>query len=182
MLSTDEKPINHLTIEIGSERQYLNRLLKSNRDEKGVWLVVKNEGMPVSHCRVLVEGFEYYFLNEWIIAPNGYERKALKWGASKNTIEGRVDIATKGSRKIEIAKARRRPNPHFELTYHEGATGKTHHFIGKYKLRVKIEAKTEREGSTGVIEPVFYDIYFDYESTLKINIEDIVRLALPDPA
>jgi len=141
---------------------------------------VKNRGAPVSNCRVIVEGFDYCFRNEWIIAPNGHERKALKWGVRKEPIGGKVDIPTNRSRQIEIAKARRIPNPHFVITYHDGSAGKTHHLLGKYKLRVKIEARTANQESESNIETVFYDVYFDYEKTLKIRVKEILRVA-PNP-
>jgi len=182
MLSRDKIFYNDLTIEIGSERQYLFQLFNPNKDEKRVWMVVKNRGNPVCNCRVIVEGLEYYFRNEWIIAPNGYDRKALKWDVRNEPIEGMVDITTKGSRPIEIVRARRIPNPHFRITYYDGSTGKTHHFLGKYKLRVKIEARTTNKGNERNIVSVFYDIFFDYESTLKIGVKEIERVALPNTA
>ncbi len=174
MFSRDKNNTKDLTIKIGSKRRYLYRLLNPNRDERIIWLVVENEGEPVSNCRVIVEGFEYYFRNEWIEAPNGHEQKALKWRSRIKTVEDKVDFATKGSRKLAIAKARRIPNPHFEITYCDGPTGKTHHFLGEYKLRVKIEAIKENENNTYA---VFYDVYFDYENTLKIRVKKILRVA-----
>ncbi len=180
MFSRDKKINKDITIKIGSKRRYLYRLLNPNRDERIIWLVVENEGEPVSNCRVIVEGFEYYFRNEWIEAPNGYEQKALKWRSRIELVVGKVDFATKGSRKLAIVKARRIPNPHFEITYYDGPTGKTHHFLGEYKLRVKIEAKTANKDCECNTKIVFYDIYFYYENTLKIRVYKILRVA-PNP-
>ena len=182
MLSRDNKINAGLTIQTGSKRRFLKRLIKPNRDEKSVWLAVKNGGEPVSNCSVIVDSFDYYFQDEWMTAPNGYERKALMWGGRNEPIGGKVDIASKGSRQIVIAKALRIPNPNFVITYHDLSAGKTHHLLGKYKLRIKIEAITASEGSERNIEPILFDIYFDYEKTLKIKVKEIVRVALPDPA
>jgi len=182
MLSRDQKTNPDLTIEKGSKRISLQRILKPNRDEKSVRLVVKNEGEPVRNCCVIVEGFEFYYRDDWMMAPNGYERKALKWRVRNEPIKGKLDIAAKKSSQIEITKARRIPNPHFKISYHDVSAGKTHHLLGRYKLRVKIEAITASNAGERNTKTDFYDIYFEYEKTLKIRVTEIMRVAPPDSA
>jgi hypothetical protein len=176
MLYSDKMIYDDLIIELGSERVNRKKGNKHYKWEKRVWLVVKNGEREVRNCRVVLEGLEYHFRDEWILAPNGFDRKALKWNDGKGNIEGKIDISANGSRSLEVAIARRMPNPHFEISYNDGYSGKTHHFIGKYKLRVRIEGRIDGRKTEWEIEPKIYEIYLDYESTLQLGIKDIERV------
>ena len=176
MRSRDKNTRNGLPIEIASQRRSLKSIFTPKKDENIVQLVIKNNGEAICNCRVIVEGFEYYYQHEWMSAPNGYARKALNWGPRNKAIKGELDIAFKGSKQIEIVKARRIPNPHFKIPYDDVSAGRTHHLLGKYKLQLKIEANTAGKADQWNIEAAYFDIYFEYEKTLKISVKEIVRV------
>ena len=150
---------NDLIIKLDSEEAYLTEVTKQNRREIKMWLVVKNGNKPVRDCRVLLEDLEYYFNNEWIFSPNGFDRKALKWGVGYDLPEGKVDISTNGSTNLEIAKSFRIPNPHLAISYLDGFSGKTHHLVGIYKLRLRIEGQVFSRRNLWDFEPIIYEVH-----------------------
>jgi hypothetical protein len=166
-----------LSIELDSVDAYLAKGPQQNPGEIEKWLVVKNGDMPVKECQVVVEDLEYYFKSEWIFPPNGFEQKALRWAEESDSQEGKIDICANGSATLEIARLFRFPNPFFGISYFDGSYGKTHHLVGTYKLRLRIEAKIGNGSSIWGFEPIIYEVYLSYVDALNLEIEDIVRVS-----
>jgi hypothetical protein len=138
-------------------------------------VVIKNGSQPIYDCRVILEDLAYHFGNEWTEPPNGYEKKALQWADESDALEGRIGIAANKSTKLVIARLFRYPNPYFGITYCDGSYGKTHHFIGAYKLRLRLEGKIRERSNVHVIVPSFFEIYLNYVGALELTIDEIVR-------
>jgi hypothetical protein len=164
-----------LSLEFDSLDANLSAALKQNTSEIAKGLVVKNGEMLVKGCQVVLEALEYQFGKEWIHPPNGFEQKALRWEESASQ-DGKIDIAANGSAKLEIAKMFRFPNPFFGISYYDGNYGKMHHFIGIYKLRLRIEVRTSDLSSPWSYEPIIYEVYLNYAGARVLEIEEIVRL------
>ncbi len=145
-------------------------------------LVVKNGNKLVKGCQVILEELEYQFKNEWIFPPNGFEQKALRWAGESESPDGKFDICINSSARIEIVRVFRFPNPFFGISYFDRTHGKTHHFIGTYKLRLRIEAKTINSSNDWSFEPTIYEVYLSYAGALDLEIEDITRVSTTKPS
>ena len=148
---------------------------QQNASEIEKRVVVKNGSQPVEECQVVLEELAYHFGDEWADPPNGYEQKALRWDEKRAAQEGQIEIAAHGSAKLEIVRLYRFPNPYFGIAYNDGSYGKTHHFVGAYRLRLRLEAKTSDRSGIWVFAPIVYEVYLSYVGALELEIEDIVR-------
>ena len=151
--------------------------LKENPSEIAKCLVVKNGHMPVKRCQVVLDKLEYQFRNEWIWPPNGFEQKALSWAKINAPRDGKIDISANESATLEIVRLFRFPNPYFGIAYFDGNYGKTHHFLGNYKLRARIEGKIGTPSSLWEFEPIIYEVFLKYADTFSLEIEEIVRVS-----
>jgi hypothetical protein len=139
-------------------------------------LLVKNGDMHLKDCQVLLEALEYQFGDEWIHPPNGFERKALRWTEGGEPQEGKIDISANGSAKLEIVRLFRFPNPFFGISYFDGDHGKTHHFLGTYRLRLRIDAQISGGSSSWEVESTIFEVVLNYAGALDLRIEDITRV------
>jgi hypothetical protein len=139
-------------------------------------VVVQNGSQPVSECQVILEELAYHFREEWTDPPNGYEQKALQWADGRGTQDGRIAIPAQGSAKLSLMRMFRYPNPFFGITYADGSLGKTHHFSGAYRLRLRLEGKIGDKTTSRVFRPCSYEIYLLYGGALELEIEEIVRV------
>ena len=165
-----------LSLEFDSMDANSSDSLKQEPGEIAKGLVVKNGEMLVKGCQVVLEELEYQFVKEWIYPPNGFEQKALRWEGNASQ-DGKIDIAAHGSAKLEIAKLFRFPNPFFGISYFDGNYGKTHHFVGFYKLRLRIELLASDVSSPWSYEPIIYEVYLNYAGARDLEIEEIVRFS-----
>jgi hypothetical protein len=138
-------------------------------------VVIKNGSQQIYECRVVLEELAYHLGNEWTDPPNGYEKKALKWADESDALPGRIGIAANESTKLVIARLYRYPNPYFGITYCDGGYGKTHHFKGAYKLRLRLEGKIRERNIMYSIAPSFFEVYLNYVGALELSIDEIVR-------
>jgi hypothetical protein len=138
-------------------------------------VVVKNGSQPVADCQVILEELAYHFQDEWTDPPSGYEQKALKWTEANEIQNGQIEIPANGSAKLAILMMYRFPNPYFGITYADGSIGKTHHFAGAYRLRLRLEGKIINGGSRRVFSPCIYEVYLRYVGALELKIEDIIK-------
>jgi hypothetical protein len=139
-------------------------------------VVLKNGSQPVSGCQVVLEELAYHFRDEWTDPPNGYERKALRWVDGSDAQDGKIVIPANGSATLAILRMYRYPNPYFGITYADGSSGKTHHFAGAYRLRLRLDGEIGDKASRQVIEPPIYEVYLRYVGALELKIEDIMRV------
>ena len=165
-----------LRLEFDSMDSNFTDTLKQNPSNISKGLVVKNGEMLVKGCQVVLEKLEYQFGKEWIYPPNGFEQKALRWDESASQ-DGKIDIVANGSAKFDIAKLFRFPNPFFGISYHDENYGKTHHFVGIYKLRLRIEVGTLDISSLWSYEPIIYEVYLNYAGARDLEIEKIERIS-----
>jgi hypothetical protein len=139
-------------------------------------VIVKNGSQPIGECQVLLEELAYHFGGEWTDPPNGYEQKALKWAEGSDTQKGQIEIAPHDSAKLAILRMFRYPNPYFGITYADGSMGKTHHFTGAYRLRLRLEGNIGNKSSRQDVSPCIYEVYLRYVGALELEIEDIVKV------
>ena len=139
-------------------------------------VVVKNGDQPVDDCQVVLEELAYHFGGEWADPPNGYDQKALSW-VDEKARAGRLAIPANRSAKLAILRLYRYPNPYFGITYHDGSYGKTHHFTGKYRLRLRVEGRLNETNTGQWIQPTIYEVYLSYLGTLDLEIDEIVRVS-----
>ena len=140
-------------------------------------VVIRNGGLAISECRVVLEEVAYLFRDEWIDPPNGYQKQALRWAEKTDTRVEQIEIPANQSAKLIIARLYRYPNPFFGIAYSDGSYGKTHHFMGSYRLRLKMEAKISGRQPGLFFLPVIYEIHLNYLSALDLEIDDIVRIS-----
>ena len=174
---SDLRLYKDLSIELVSVDADPTKELQQNPSYISKRLVVRNGHIPVKECQVVLKDFEYDFRSEWICPPNGFERKALRWADKSDTLDGKIDICANGSATLEIARLFRFPNPFFGISYFDENYGKTHHFVGTYKLRLRIEAKICNGSSIWGFEPIIYEVYLSYVDALNLEIKDIVRVS-----
>jgi hypothetical protein len=168
---------NDLSIELDSADAHLAEGTEQNPSEVKKLLVVTNGKEPVRECQVILEDLQYYFRSEWIFPPNGFEQKALRWAEQNDSLAGKMNISANGSTTLEIARLFRFPNPYFGIAYFDGNYGKTHHFLGAYKLRLRIEAEVSSRSDLWEFEPIIYEVYLNYAGTFKLDIEEIIRVS-----
>ena len=147
-----------------------------NESEIEKRVMVKNGNQPVNDCQVILEELAYHFGGEWTDPPNGYDQKALRW-VDEEARAGRLTIPANRSAKLAILKVYRYPNPYFGITYGDGSYGKTHHFTGKYRLRLRVEARFNETITGQWIQPTIYEVYLSYAGTLDLEIDEIVKVS-----
>ncbi len=159
-------------IEIASEESGITRQARQTQDGKKC-VIVKNGEKPIRNCRVVLDNLEFYFQGEWISSPNGFERKALKWGVGDECSKGAANIAANGSEVLEIVGLFRFPNPHFVISYFDGYTGKTYQLVGMYKLECRIEGGIMSGGNVVEIIPIVYEVQLNFADAHKLDIENV---------
>jgi len=165
-----------LSLQFDPEDSDFTDALRQNLSDIARCLLVKNGDRHLKGCQVLLEALEYLFGDEWIPPPNGFERKALRWAEGSGSQDGKRAISANGTAKVEIARLFRFPNPYFGISYFDGDHGKTHHFLGTYKLRLRIEGKVADTSSFWGIEPTIFEVVLRYAGALDLGIVDITRV------
>jgi hypothetical protein len=166
---------NSLHIELSSADAHFANGSEENPSEIRKMVVVKNGRKPVRDCQVILKDLQYHFRNEWILPPNGYEQKALRWVEEYDHLDGKINILANRSTILEIARGFRFPNPYFGIAYFDGSYGKTHHFVGTYKLQLRIEGKVCNSRNLWEFKTVCYEIYLNYVGALDLEIGEIIR-------
>ena len=166
----EDRFYNALGIELGTGDPKIAERAEKNPNGIKRTLVVKNGNKPIRECQIILENLQYHFGNEWIDPPNGYEQKALRWLDEDNHLDGKRDISADRSTFVEIARLFRFPNPFFGIAYFDGGFGKTHHFVGTYKLRLRIQGKVNKRKNLWDMEAVLYDVFLNYAGARELEI------------
>jgi hypothetical protein len=171
------RPYRGLSLEIDPETIDFTGALNQNLGDIPRYLLVKNRDRHLKGCQVRLEALEYQFGDEWIPPPNGFEHKALRWAEGSGSQDGVRDISANSSTKLEIVRLFRFPNPFFGISYFDGNHGKTHHFLGTYRLRLSIGAQLSDTAGFLEIEPQIFEVVLRYAGALDLRIEDITRVS-----
>ena len=164
------RPYRGLSLELDPETVDFTGALNQNLGDIPRCLLVKNGDSHLKDCRVLLEALEYQFEDEWILPPNGFESKALRWAEGSGTQDGVRDISPDDSATLEIARLFRFPNPFFGISYFDGDHGKTHHLLGTYRLKLKIEAVMSDPTGSWEMDPQIFEVVLRYASALDLTI------------
>ena len=147
-----------------------------NSDQIEKRVLIKNGFQALEGCQVVLEELAYQFQGEWTEPANGYQQKALRWAEEHDPQAGRIAIPRRGSVKLSLLTLYRYPNPYFGVAYGDGGHGKTHHFIGQYRMRLRLEGKLSDQNPGQALAPIIYEIYLRYVGTLELEIEKIERI------
>jgi hypothetical protein len=140
-------------------------------------VVIKNGDHPIKECQVVVEELAYHFGGKWTDPPNGYETKTLRWVEESGVRAEKIEIPANGSAKLAIATLYRYPNPYFGISYADGDHGKTHHFVGAYRLTLRLEAKISGGNAGQTLTPALFEIHLNYVGALDLGIEEILKVS-----
>ena len=159
-----------------SDGAYLTESLSRQGGTTITWLLVQNGKIPVSDCRVTLENLKYFVNDEWVDAPAGFDRKALKWNVGYTSPEGKTNISRDESAELELARAVRLGSIKMEMSHLDGYSPREHLLVGLYKLSLRIDGQVLLHNRKYIIQPIHYEVVIDYRSTPNIEIKEVNRL------
>ena len=146
-------------------------------DHIRLWLIASNGKRSLYNCRVVLDNLEFlgsYTCNDWIAAPGGFERKAMKWDDGGQSGKGKTNFAQYEKKVLEIARVNKSKRI-MELSHSNGYSKKTQNRSGKYRFTLKVYANSKFVIKFP-IKPITYIVNIKYEQGSSIiKIEDIKR-------
>ena len=136
-------------------------------------LVVNNGGASVSNClaRMMDVNYKGYASNdEWVENPNQVEIKPLNWEEGYEPDNGRISINSGGGTgKILLAETMPH-DPKFNFVFVDGPSKSYQHLVGRYKVFVQLEGQVQREDMIVDLDPIKFEIEFDYKNRRLLDV------------
>lgn len=146
-------------------------------DHIRLWIIASNGKRPLYECRIVLDNLEFLGNNtcgNWITAPGGFERKAMKWDDGSPSGKGETDFAQYEKKILEIARVNKSKRI-MELPHLDGYSKRTQNQSGKYRFTLKVYANNKFVIKFP-IKPITYIVNIKYEQGSSIiRIEDIKR-------
>jgi len=155
-----------IRLEKDFDENYLDEITRRNKNYFRLWVIVQNGKRPVYDCVVGLENLEYQGRSsngEWVHAPTGFDRKAMKWDVGYIPKEGKIDLSAKARKVVEIAAAFPQPLAKMKLSHLDGYSTKEHLLEGKYRATLRIDGKVPVSQSKKDIEPRWYEVEYEYQ-------------------
>lgn len=160
-----------------TKEAYELEYVKIDRTIVNIWAIVKNGNRPIKDCRIVVEAVDILISQntDWTPSPTPFERKSLKWSVGQVETNGTIEMYPNTEARVEIAVAVRFPNPAILIHYLdlERNDKRENRLSGRYKIRVRLEAKTTSNNFDKFIKPIRYEIEFTWRTDLLLKLEGI---------
>jgi hypothetical protein len=136
----------------------------STSGKKMMFLVDNNGHVRLRNCGVVMTAIEYKGRdseNSWVNQGHKIETKTFQWDVGYPTENGRIDINPGNKEALNLAITHQHDTG-FYFVFLDGVSKVSWLLEGEYHLSVQIDGQVEKDGLIVDLEPIPYDILFEY--------------------